>query len=536
MENLDPQLVNIIWVGVAFLAGLAARLVNLPPMIGFLASGFILNFLCLTGGSLNLEALADYGIILLLFTIGLKLDVKMLTRPEIWAGTTIHVVCCVFFYSTMLLVGSTMAMVSLMEVSLVQALLLGFGLSFSSTIFAVKTLEEKGEMSALHGRLAIGVLIMQDILAVLFVTFSKGEFPSAWALALPLLLVLVRPLFYKMLDNSGHGELLVLAGFFVSVVVGATSFTLVGLKPDLGALVFGVLVAGHPRASEMSKALYSFKDLFLVAFFMKIGLEAQLTWSQALLALGLVLVLPLKSLFYMVVFGFFKLRARTSFLATLTLSNYSIFGLLVVSISTKQGWLGEEWLVILSLALTYSFVLGAPLSSRAHSLYDRFGPRLKRFERTAEHPDEAPVDIGDAAILIVGMGPVGSGAYDVADDQQGEGRVLGIDFCQECISDHEQAGRKVIYGDATDFDFWHKINLAGVQLIMLALPHHQANMFVLGELEKVSYGGKVTATAQYADELDELREAGATTAYNILAEAGSGYGHHVCDLVGCRVR
>ncbi|MEN8140965.1 MAG: cation:proton antiporter family protein [Thermodesulfobacteriota bacterium] len=536
LESLSPHYVSLVWVGTAFAAGFLAHLAKLPPMIGFLLAGFALNFMGLSSGSLNLEWLAQYGIVLLLFTIGLKLDLKGLLRPEIWAGTTLHVLGSVIFFSGFLLLGSALGLRALVGLEAQQALLLGFGLSFSSTIFAVKTLEEKGEMAALHGRIAIGVLIMQDILAVLFVTVSKGELPSLWALALPLLLAGVRPLFFYIMDRSGHGELFILAGFFIAIVVGATSFALVGLKADLGALVFGALISGHPRASEMSKALYGFKDLFLVAFFLQIGLQAQLRWDQALLALGLLLLLPLKSFLYFVIFTRFRLRARTSFLATVTLSNYSIFGLLVVSIASKNGWLGSEWLVILSLALTYSFIVGAPLSGRTHACYDRFSQGLKRLEREGEHPDEAAIDLGDAAILIFGMGRIGSGAYDVASFHQGEGRVLGIDFSRDNVDLHVQAGRRVLFGDATDFDFWHKVDLNGVQLIMLAMPNHQANMFALKELRMGGFSGPVTATAYFDDELAELRAAGASTAYNVYAEAGAGYGHHVCDTIGCAVR
>lgn len=534
MDLLTPEFINITWVGMAFVGGFLMRLLRLPPMIGFLAAGFVLNFLGLQGGSLDLEPLADYGIILLLFTIGLKLDWRGLVRAEIWAGTTLHVFACVIFYGLLLLVASAWGLTVLVGLNLVQALLLGFGLSFSSTIFAVKILEEKGEMSALHGRVAIGILIMQDILAVLFVTFSKGAFPSPWALGLPLLLVGVRPIFFAIMDRTGHGELLILAGFFVAVVIGATSFSLVGLKPDLGALVFGVLVSGHPRAAEMSKALYGFKDLFLVAFFLKIGLYADLAWSQVVTALLLAALLPVKSGLYLLILSRFHLRARTVFLATLALANYSIFGLLVVSISVQQGWLGAEWLVVLSLALTFSFLLAAPLNASSHRLYDSLAPLLARLESSGEHPDEQPLDLGGAAILVFGMGRVGSGAYDTV-RQRHDNKVLGLDFSAAEVQRHQRAGRQVILADATDFDFWQKVDLDGVRLVMLAMPNHQANMFALHELRRSNFAGQVTATAFFDDELVELRAAGAVTAYNVYAEAGAGYGQHICESMGCEM-
>ena len=153
-----------------------------------------------------------------------------------------------------------------------QLLLLSFALSFSSTVFAVKTLQEKGEMNATYGTIAIGILVMQDIFAVIFLTASTGKIPHWYAIIL-FALPLLRPLFYKVLDWVGHGEMLVLFGIFFALVVGAGLFKFVGMKPDLGALILGMLLAGHSKASELSKALFNLKELLLVCFFLNIGLS-----------------------------------------------------------------------------------------------------------------------------------------------------------------------------------------------------------------------------------------------------------------------
>ncbi|MBU2538154.1 MAG: cation:proton antiporter, partial [Proteobacteria bacterium] len=234
--------INSAWIGSAFLFGFACKRLNLPPMLGFLLAGFVMNFLGLTGGSLALDKIADMGIIVLLFTIGLKLDLKGLTKPEIWGGATVHALLTIFLLAGGILVAGTFGIAHLAGLSLPQAGLIGFALSFSSTVFAVKVLEEKGELNAQHGRAAIGILIMQDLMAVFFLTISKGEFPSLWALGLPLFLFAVRPLLMRIIDQIGHGELLPLSGLFIALVVGTTSCSLVGLKPDLGALLIGMLV------------------------------------------------------------------------------------------------------------------------------------------------------------------------------------------------------------------------------------------------------------------------------------------------------
>lgn len=529
----SPSLVNVVWVGTAFICGYLIRLTGLPAMIGFLAAGFILNFFGFTEGSLALDAIADMGITLLLFTIGLKLDLKSLTRPEIWAGTSIHVIFCILFFGGAVMAGSALGLSALAGLTLGQSLVLGFAFSFSSTVFAVKFLEDKGEMSALHGRTAIGILIMQDLFAVGFITFSSGKLPSVWALAIPVVLLAIRPLLYKVMDQVDHGEMLILAGFFIAVVTGATGFQLVGLKADLGALTLGVLMAQHPRASELSKSLYGFKDIFLVGFFLQIGLSAMPTMNQVGIALLLIVLLPVKSGLFFILFTRFKLRARTALLSTLTLSNYSIFGLLVVGIATKQGWLSVDWLIILSLALTFSFVLASPLNIAAQAIYDRYSSFLCRFETNTIHPDDILVDIGEASILIFGMGRIGTGAYDLATEQSGK-IAMGLDANESKVAQHQKLGRNVHMGDSTDFDFWSRADLARVDTIMLATTNLNANIMAIKEIKKSKFSGKISAVAVFDEDITALKKAGATSAYNIFADAGSGFAMHTCESMLAR--
>ena len=159
------------------------------------------------------------------------------------------------------------------NLSIQTSFLIAFALSFSSTIFAVKILEETGSMKSTHGRIAIGILVVQDIFAVIFLTLSSGKTPSIWAFSLLLLLLVPQliknPKLSYVLNKTGHGELLILLGVLLPLS-GAALFSLVGLKPDLGALVFGMLLADHDRAEELANTLLGFKDLFLVGFF-KLG-------------------------------------------------------------------------------------------------------------------------------------------------------------------------------------------------------------------------------------------------------------------------
>ena len=150
-----------------------------------------------------------------------------------------------------------------MDVSAYTALMLAVALSFSSTVLAAKVLEGKRELRAFHGRVAIGILVIQDLIALFVMSLTSGSAPSMWALVvfgIPLL----RPIFYKLLDFSGQDELLVLLGLLLALVVGGFGFESVGLSSELGALAFGALLANHPRSSELSKALWSIKEVLLM--------------------------------------------------------------------------------------------------------------------------------------------------------------------------------------------------------------------------------------------------------------------------------
>ncbi len=531
MEFLyDPVLINIVWIGSAFLFGFVVRQMGLPPMIGFLAAGFALNFMGLTGGSLALDAISDMGVMLLLFTIGLKLDLRSLSKPEIWAGTTIHVLLSVLFFGSVIMAAGTMGLAAFAGMDMHHAALAGFALSFSSTIFAVKILEDKGELTSAHARVAIGVLIMQDIIAVLFITMSKGQFPSVWAFGLPVFLFAIRPMLMFFIDRAGHGEMLTLAGLFTAIVVGATSFHLLGLKADLGALIMGILVGSHPRASELGKSLYSFKDMFLVGFFFQIGLAALPDFSHVLLALGFLAILWVKSGLFFVLFTRFGLRARTSFLATMNLTNYSEFGLIVAAIATRKGWLTNDWLLTLSMALTFSFILASPLNQRVNFIYERFAPLLRRFESTRAR-EKAGLYLGEPDFIVLGMGRIGTVAYDTLRMRYGDEKVVGIDHDARRVEELRAAGRKVVQADVSDPEFWKRVRLGSIRLVMLAIPVLQTSLFVIRQLKALSYSGKIAAVAEFDDEASSLISAGADSVYNVYAEAGEGYATHVCQAL-----
>ena len=401
---------DLLWIGPALIAGIAASRFGLPPMVGYLLCGFVLNI----SGEYDhdrLNMLGDLGVTLLLFTIGLKLDLRSLLRPTIWAGTTLHTAIVVAVLGTLLYWMSLAGLQAFEGIDLGTAMLIGFALSFSSTVFAVKTLEDKGDYQSRYGKIAIGVLIMQDIFAVVFLAASTGKIPSPWALGL-LVLVPMRYVLMRALNYAGHsGELQILSGLALAYG-GYILFDAVDMKGDLGALIMGAMLASHPLAGDISKRLLGFKDLLLVGFFLSIGMAGDVTVQSVLIALLLTVIVIFKVSLFFVLFTRFKMRARTATFSSLTLANYSEFGLIVGAIAVSNAWLTEDWLVTIALALTFTIIIAAPINLWADRLYERLKPIARNFETDSLLPEDRHPDLGGTKIAVVGMGPFGTGVYD----------------------------------------------------------------------------------------------------------------------------
>lgn len=238
-----------IWIAFAFALSLAVHLVGLPPLVGFLAAGFALHAFAIEGQEI-LSHVAHLGVLVLLFSIGLKIQLKYILHPVVWATTLIHLALVSAFVMAVL--------VSTTSLPSQGTLIIALGLSFSSTVIAAKVLESRRELRAFHGRIAIGILIFQDIVAVAMLNTMGGHLPSPYALLL-LGLPLLRPVLNKLLELSGHDELLILFGLLLALT-GGTAFEAIGLSSELGALVLGAMLANHSKADELANTLWGLKE------------------------------------------------------------------------------------------------------------------------------------------------------------------------------------------------------------------------------------------------------------------------------------
>ena len=519
---------DIIWIVFAFVCGFAVKQIGLPPLIGYLAAGFLLNFqgVGLTPG---LQEVADLGVTLMLFTIGLKLNIKDLLKPEVWAGTISNGGLWTLLFTGLALFLGTLSTPYFTELSWQSATLLAFALSFSSTVCVIKMLEESGEMNTRHGRFAVAILVMQDVAAVVFLVLAEGKTPSPWALLLPLLFF-SRPLFGQILTRSGHGELLVLSGFMFAL--GAHElFYLVNVKGDLGALLFGVLLSQHEKASELSKSLLSFKDIFLVGFFLSIGLVALPDLPMMITAVLLIPLLLVKLVLFYLIFLRFRLRARTASLSSLLLANYSEFGLIVMVVGVQLELIAKEWLVILALSISLSFVITCIVYHYAHSLYARYKNPLHRLERRPPLPEDIFTQPTGAEILIIGTGRIGLGAYRALNRELGD-RVWGMDADHKRIEQQRAQGLHVFAGDGESVDLWDRLDVSKIELVLIATPKTEDCRNITEQLRQVGYRGKIAAIARFEDDREVLLSYGIDQVFNFFVEAGVGFAEDSLRLIG----
>jgi hypothetical protein len=303
------------------------------------------------------------------------------------------------------------------------------------------------------------------------------------------------------------------------------------MKGDLGALVFGALLAGHAKASELFKALLSLKDLFLVGFFLSVGIAGVPDLTLVLVAALLVLSLPIKSALYFWLLTRFRVRVRTSALAAQSLTSFSEFGLIVIAIATAAGWLSRDWLVTMAVAVALSFIVASAINTRADDLYLALRSRLRRFEHQKRLTGDEALHFHDAKIMVCGMGRVGSGAYDKLVERYG-GKVIGVDVNSARVIQQRAEGREVQDGNLTNPDFWSRIDRDSwrIEWLLLAMPTQRANLEAAKLARRWGFSGRIGATVKFSDEAEKLIANGVDAVFNIYDEAGSGFAEHAHAL------
>ena len=189
--------------------------------------------------------------------------------------------------------------------------------------------------------------------------------------------------------------------------------------------------------------------------------------------------------------------------------------------AVRNDWLSNEWMVLLALTVAISFAIAAPLNRYSHEIYSWMEYWLQKFESSRHHPDDEPINIGNSHVMVIGMGRVGSGAYDLLVQQQE--RVIGLDSDPVKVEKHRTEGRRVLYADAEDPGLWSNIHLGGVHSIMLAMPETSAKLLAAKALRRIGFSGTISATVVFEEDIKVLEKAGVNFIYNYYDGIGESF-------------
>ena len=493
-----------------------------PLIVAFIAVGILLGPSVLGWVSANdrIDLLAKLGITLLLFVVGLKLDLHIIrTMGPVALATGLGQV---FFTS---IIGYFIAIA--MGMTPVAALYVAVALTFSSTIIIVKLLSDKREVDTLHGRIALGFLIVQDLVVVLVMIGinALGEMRevsvtsaalavllkgAAFILLVGLVMRYLLPHLLRLLSRSQ--ELLVLFGIAWAVALATLGASL-GFSKEVGAFVAGVSLASTPYRDVLGSRLLSLRDFLLLFFFIDLGarLDLGLLGSQLVEALVFSLfVLIGNPLIVMVIMGALGYRKRTGFLAGLTVAQISEFSLILGALGLSLGHINAETMGLITLVGLITISASTYMIIFSHPLYERLAPWLDVFERERPwrevEPGVMPED-GIAMIILFGMGRYGSGIAHVLRDRGY--RVLGVDYNPELVRTGDAMGHPVVYGDAEDPDFIASLPYTRARWIVCTAHEGHVSRALIDSLRGLGYAGRIAVTAHGPVEIAKLQQAGA---------------------------
>lgn len=520
MENDFLELAIILSIA-AGLGGIGT-LLRQPLIVTFIIVGICVgpSWLGLVAAGDKIELLARMGIAILLFLVGLRLDLHVIQSigPVALATGMGQIV----FTSV---IGLLICLA--LGLAVVPAAYVAVALTFSSTIIIVKLLSDKREIDSLHGRIAIGFLIVQDIVVVL-VMIALSALGGAqhggrhWLdvvlilgkgmlllLSVGLLMKLVLPKLVHWLAHSR--ELLVL--FAIAWAMALAGFgDWVGFSKEVGAFLAGVSLASTPFRDAIGSRLVSLRDFLLLFFFIELGAGLDLSNINDQIVSASVLslfVLVGNPLIVMVIMGAMGYRKRTSFLAGLTVAQISEFSLILGALGVSLGHIGPETMGLITLVGLITIGLSTYLILYSHPIYERIAPGLTVFERKIP-VREAPADPmahQGANFILVGLGRYGNNLARYL--RQRGASVLGVDFDPQVIAAWQKHGHPVQYGDAEDPELATSLPLSHAQWVVCTVPRKETNVTLIRTIREFGYAGAVALTAHHAHEADMLRNEGA---------------------------
>ena len=514
----------------AALVGLIGTFFRQPLIVSFIAVGIIAgpSVTGLARAHEPIELLAELGIAVLLFLVGLKLDVKLIRTlgfVALIAGVGQITFTAVIGYLLGLRLG----------LDPITSFYVAIALAFSSTIIVVKLLSDRREIDSLHGRIALGILVVQDLVVVLaMIAMSAvgvgGEEGATFAdvgliVLYGIAMLAVVGLFIRYAADPLVHRLASTPELLVCFAIGwAALFAAVGdfagFSKELGGLLAGVSLASTSFREAIAARLTPLRDFLLLFFFVVLGSQIDLSVIGTQIGPAIVLslfVLLGKPLVVLTIAGLMGYRKRTGFLAGLTLSQISEFSLIFMAMGVTVGQVGTEALGLVTLVGLLTIALSTYGITYGHQLFRLLERALTLFERRGtprEREPEPTAPEGAFDVILFGLGRFG-GAIGQRLEAQGT-RVLGIDFNPAAVRLWRQEGFAGAYGDASDPEFIGHLPLESVQWVVTSVPepvagvtHDDTRLALIHALRAHGFRGRVAVTCHRLRDRDWLLESGA---------------------------
>lgn len=513
----------------AAMVGFVGLMLRQPLIVAFIAVGILAgpDVLGLVVSTEHVELLSHMSVSVLLFLVGLKLDLKLVrTLGSVALATGLGQVTFTVVFGFVICVA--------MGMDAIASLYVAIALTFSSTIIVVKLLSDKREIDSLHGRIALGFLIVQDIVVVLAMVALSAigvgaardddAFAMARVLGGGLAMLAFVVLFIRYVANPLMGrmarspELLVV--FAVGWAASCSAFgNALGFGMELGGLLAGVALASTPYRDAIGSRLASLRDFLLLFFFVSLG--AGLEVSQLGEQTGRAIVLSLfvlvgNPLIVLSIMGYMGYRRRTGFLAGLTVAQISEFSLIFMAMGVTIGHVEQTYMGLVTLVGLVTIALSTYMITYSHQLYQRCERWLHPFERRYPHRESSGADASGGKahdIILFGLGRYGS---TLGKGLAARGHtVLGVDFDPEALAEWRAAGHEGLFGDATDPEFLAHLPLGHARLVVSTVPSVSGGLSALDPrlallhgLREQAWFGSIAVAMRTDYDAPALRELG----------------------------
>lgn len=530
MESVYAEITVIICLAAAL--AIFFRFLKQPAVLAYILTGILVGPVGLfhvTSGEV-LHSLGQIGITLLLFMLGLELRLKELRSVGRVAITT--------GVSQILITSSIGFLICLaLGFSPIAATYLGIAVTFSSTIIIVKLLSDKKDINSLYGKIAVGILLVQDFVAVIALIILSGFNSGSTSISIGSFVFIILkavalfgwtifisqfllPTLVKKIARSSEVLFLfsIAWAFGLSAVV---SSPFIGFSIEIGGFLAGLALANSSQNFQIVAKVKSLRDFFITIFFVSLGMSLVFEDLITILVPALILsffILIGNPIILTAILGFLGYRKRVSFLVGLTVAQISEFSMIVIFMGNKIGHVPDEAVSLITLAGTITFVLSTYMILNGNVLYQFFSPILSFFERKNVKEQRMPKHDFTNHILIIGGHQMGQSLIDSLEKE--EGSVVVLDFDPDIVAKLEENGVPVVFGDIADPDIQERVNLDKAKLVISTVPDIEDNLLLLEGLKAGNKKAKVIVAALENEDASTLYEAGAD--YVVLPHLAGG--------------